>query len=174
MSILAEWLTLLSLAGCLVLVISWYRKDRSSVRLVLRLLLLAAAIIALNRILGFPKILLSPEEATIISKGSDQGEDWLFLASAYVCMILGMLSQYMYSRFALEPQARGRIDWGSLLGPVFVSPIIFLPLCSTIANAQRSGAAGIITLLVAFENGFFFKGYFDQRARANREASQDS
>jgi hypothetical protein len=78
-----------------------------------------------------------------------------------------MLSQYLYARFTTPAGQRPPFDWGSFIAPIFVSPIIFVPLCSTLGVGEHADTGQYMIFLIAFENGFFFKGYFDQRSRVD-------
>jgi hypothetical protein len=167
MSAPSEMLIGLSLMGSLFLFIYWFWKDRNLTRLVLRLLLLIGVLFALHGIFGFPKALLRPEDATF-SKGSEgAAADWPLYLIAYLSMLAGMLCQFLYTRFSREAAQRSPFDWGSFIAPVFVSPIIFVPLCSTLGVGEHAEAGRYMIFLIAFENGFFFKGYFDQRSQAD-------
>ena len=133
----------------------------------LQLLLLAGLVFVLHAIFGFPKFLLEPHRETISkgNKGTETG--WPIYAFAYLAMVIGMLSQYLYARFTAPAGQRPPFDWGSFIAPIFVSPIIFVPLCSTLGVGEHAETGQYMIFLVAFENGFFFKGYFDQRTRVD-------
>jgi hypothetical protein len=53
--------------------------------------------------------------------------------------------------------------------PVLASPIVFIPLLASLQNADpdlsRIDVPGFMIFVVAFENGFFWKEYFDNRKR---------
>jgi|SRR5271165_2690750 len=167
MAALSEMLIGLSLIGSLFLFFYWFWKDRNLKRLVLQLLLLIGLFFALHAIFGFPKALLRPEDATV-SKGSEgAAADWPIYVIAYISMLAGMFCQYLYTRFSREEAQRPPFDWGSFIAPVFVSPIIFVPLCSTLGVGEHAETGRYMIFLIAFENGFFFKGYFDQRSQAD-------
>jgi hypothetical protein len=167
MSALSEMLVGLSLIGSLFLFTYWFSKDRNLARLVLQLLLLGGLVFFLHAIFGFPNALLRLKDATI-SKGSEAvAADWPIYVIAYLSMLAGMFCQYLYTLFSKEAAQRPMFDWGSFIAPVFVSPIIFVPLCSTLGVGEQAEPGRYMIFLVAFENGFFFKGYFDQRSHAD-------
>jgi hypothetical protein len=174
MSALSEMLIALSMIGYLFLCIYWFWKDRNLTRSVLRLLLLIGVMFGLHAIFDFPKVLLRPEETTI-SKGSEgTTEAWPIYVCAYLSMLAGMFCQYLYARFSREAAQRPPFDWGSFIAPVFVSPIVFVPLCSTLGVGEHAETGRYMIFLIAFENGFFFKGYFDQRNRTNHGSKSKS
>jgi hypothetical protein len=160
MSALSEILISVSLIGTLLLFIYSFWKDRNRTRLGLQLLLLGGLVIVLHGIFEFPKTLLNPESVTI-SKGPGDKVDWPIYVLAYVAMVAGMLCNYLYARFSTTSTQRARFDWGSFFAPIFVSPIIFVPLCGTLSGGDQTETSRYMIFLIAFENGFFFKGYFD-------------
>jgi hypothetical protein len=167
MAALSEMLIGISLIGSLFFFFYWFWKDRNLRRLVLQLLLLAGLVFVLHAILGFPKALLRPEDATI-SKGSEAAAaDWPIYVIAYLSMVAGMFCQYFYTLFSKEAAQRPLFDLGSFVAPLFVSPIIFVPLCSILGVGEHAETGRYMIFLVAFENGFFFKGYFDLRSHAD-------
>jgi ABC-type glycerol-3-phosphate transport system permease component len=101
-----------------------------------------------------------------LSRGgsTSHSADLLTVSVLYVCMIAGMLAQYGFRRFE---QAERSFSWDQFLAPVFASPIVFIPLLGTLQNADvdlyRLDAARLVIFFVAFENGFFWKDYFDHR-----------
>jgi len=79
-----------------------------------------------------------------------------------------MVSHYFYSRFD-APRRKRKIEVGRLLAPIFVSPIVFLPLASVLETSGSAPTRGshLILLLVAFENGFFWREFFENRLKAH-------
>jgi hypothetical protein len=72
----------------------------------------------LNRLFGFPF-------STTRAMGP---QDMAFGAALYLGMLAGILSQYVYRRLASPARRRPNWDWGLFFGPVFASPIVFIPL----------------------------------------------
>jgi hypothetical protein len=120
--------------------------------------LLAFAVL-LNRLLGFP---FSPN----VSKGS---QDLTFAVSLYICMVLGMLAQYVYRRFEKANHGQTPWDWGLFVAPIFASPIVFIPLWGAFQGAdvklEELTAPRIMIFCVAFQNGFFWKEIFDRQRK---------
>jgi hypothetical protein len=79
----------------------------------------------------------------------------------YVAMIAGMMAQYFYF------YTRRKFRWRSFIKPFLASPIVFMPLVSAYQKALTSLDAfelgDLMLLLVAFQNGFFWKVIFDKR-----------
>src|SRR5271167_1617348 len=63
----------------------------------------------------------------IVTKG-DQPNQWAFVSVLYVCMLLGMASNYAYARFMTSRPTRLPFDVGNFVAPMLVSPIVFIPL----------------------------------------------
>ena len=82
-------------------------------------------------------------------------------------MLLGMIAHYGYTqaerrkkRFTFEPM--------SFFMPIFASPIVFIPLLAIMSDVSDGGAfthGKLMVYLVAFQNGFFWKSFFDQQKR---------
>lgn len=83
----------------------------------------------------------------------------------YVMMIMGMLAHYAYERFQSSRGRRRKFGIGVFLAPVFVSPIVFLPLASIFQTTEpvQASASRLMLFLVAFENGFFWREFFENR-----------
>jgi len=111
----------------------------------------------LNRIFGYP---FSP---TVVAKGPRN--DLILAAALYICMVAGMLCQFLYRRFGLPQGKRGDWDLGLFLAPLFASPVVFIPLLAAFSNAdirlENLSVPRLMVFLVAFQNGFFWKDFFD-------------
>ncbi len=155
MSDLLNWLTaasLLALAGVL-----FYRdyKAKSARGFILHALILLACVAFLWRFFGF----LTPEP---VARG-DNSEVY-FIIVLYVIMVLGMLASYAFQHFSKEKAERKEWDFGLFLAPVFVSPVIFIPLLTAFQQAG-SNSPRMMMFLVAFQNGFLWKEYFDHKRK---------
>jgi hypothetical protein len=110
----------------------------------------------------------------IIVKGP--GHEVYFVLVLYLCMLLGMLAQYLHKRFE-QPKAdrkKQKFDFGMFIAPVFASPIVFIPLLAALQNVvtgdlRNLTTAKLMVFFVAFENGFFWKEYFDHRRKIKQE-----
>ena len=82
-------------------------------------------------------------------------------------MLLGMLAQYGYNYFVTPKSDRKAFDLGVFIAPVFASPVVFIPLLAALQNADIDLTAltipRMMVFLVAFQNGFFWKDFFDRQ-----------
>ncbi len=99
-----------------------------------------------------------------------------FVIVLYMCMLLGMLAQYLHAWLTKPKKERKKqhFDGGLFIAPVFASPIIFIPLLAalqnTVVDLQNLTTAKLMIFFVAFENGFFWKEYFDNRQELKKES----
>lgn len=88
------------------------------------------------------------------------------LVISYISMVLGMMAHYVYAK-AEKGDTKLTIEWMPFLMPVLASPIVFIPLVSIAGEVGATGGlfarAKLMVYLVAFQNGFFWKHFFDQR-----------
>src|SRR5688572_28294461 len=98
----------------------------------------------------------------------------------YLAMIFGMMAEYFYTQAErLQHVEAGKrkleFDLLSFLMPVFASPIVFIPLLTLTSDVAAGGGAfsraKVMVYLVAFQNGFFWKSFFEQRKSAAAAAS---
>jgi hypothetical protein len=157
MSGLMTLLTEISLGA--LLAISVYRliKSKNWRAFLLQVLLLALCFGFLRALFDFP---------TVAPRARGEQDVYLVII-LYLCMLLGMLAQYGYTRFSQPGETRKQFDLGLFVAPVFASPIIFIPRLAALQNADldltRLTAPRMMVFFVAFENGFFWKEYFDHR-----------
>jgi hypothetical protein len=123
---------------------------------------IVAFVVFLNRLFGFP---FPPSD--IAAKG--KSDDFLLAGALFICMLLGMLSQFLYRRFEKPPGIRQPWNWGMFIAPVFASPIVFIPLLAAFQNAnidlKELTAPRLMIFFVAYQNGFFWKEFFDRKQR---------
>jgi hypothetical protein len=96
------------------------------------------------------------------TKGVTEGT--IGVVFSYIAMVLGMVAEYGYSRVERGPK-RFRIDL-ELLMPIFASPIVFIPVLTISSDMTMGGAftkSKLMVYLVAFQNGFFWKSFFEER-----------
>jgi hypothetical protein len=161
------------ISASLVLLFGWivWRHVRSAhwPSLILSLTGLALYALLMRLLFGFPA--LAVEE----SKGS---QDNTFLAQAvalYLCMLAGMGAEYLYHYFDAHDAKDRKFEIGTFLKPFLVSPLVFMPLAASLQNANldlsRFDAPRLMVFLVAFENGFLWRGYFMRKMRESKPAS---
>jgi hypothetical protein len=83
----------------------------------------------------------------------------------YASMVLGMMAEYGYAQ-AERGNKKIEFDLMSFLMPIFASPIVFIPLLTLTSEVALGGAftrPKLMVYLVAFQNGFFWKSFFEQR-----------
>ena len=121
---------------------------------------LFAIAIFLNRLFGFPYVV-------IVAKSEEN--DFAVTAALFICMVLGMLAQFFYHHFSTPGSERTPFDLGLFVAPFFAAPIVFLPLLAAFQQVNidisRLTTPKLMVFLVAFQNGFFWKDFFDGQKR---------
>ena len=147
----------ISLAGLLIRFIYQFFKTGNKRTLILQVLVLVLA--------GAFLYWLFWSKGQATPKGGDTG----FVIVLYLFMALGMLAHAAYTRFEKPKSKRPPFDIGTFIAPLLASPIIFIPLLAALQNAdvdlENLTAPRMMVFLVAFENGFFWKEYFDHRRK---------
>ena len=83
----------------------------------------------------------------------------------YLSMVFGMMAEYGYAQ-AERGNKKLEFELMSFLMPIFASPIVFIPLLTLTSEVAMGGAftrPKLMVYLVAFQNGFFWKSFFEQR-----------
>ncbi len=111
-------LTVVSLAGLLLFAVFRYLRDRN-LRFFLFLLCGIGLAAALLYAFFYQPVQVTP-------KGD--GKETAFVIVLYICMLLGMFSNFLYARFTKEKDKREKFDFGTFIAPVFASPVVFIPL----------------------------------------------
>jgi hypothetical protein len=92
----------------------------------------------------------------------------------YASMVLGMMAEYGYAQ-AERGNKKLEFDVMSFLMPIFASPIVFIPLLTLTSEVAFGGAftrPKLMVYLVAFQNGFFWKSFFEQRRAEAKSAAR--
>ena len=92
-------------------------------------------------------------------------DETIAVVFCYLSMVLGMMAQYCYKQ-AERGDTTLTFEPMEFLMPIFASPIVFIPLLTITADISLSGPftkAKLMVYLVAFQNGFFWKSFFEQR-----------
>jgi hypothetical protein len=124
-------------------------------RIALSVLLAGAAIV----------VYWSSGREDIETKGPVQ--ESIAVVCCYLAMLTGMVAQYFY-RQAETGAERLTFKPIEFLMPIFASPIVFIPLLTITADAALSGpftTSKLMVYFVAFQNGFFWKNFFEDRRR---------
>lgn len=151
----------ISMAGLLLMSGLWARKTGEWRMFIALAIWVAALVLLLNRLFGFPA-------TPAIAMGLR--EDLPLLAALYLCMLVGMFAQYAYRHFERPRRNRTKWDWGLFVAPICASPIVFIPLATSFINAgldlKNLTTARFMIFLVAFQNGFFWREFFDLKQKA--------
>jgi hypothetical protein len=165
MSYLLTVLTALSLVALLILLGQWAVRESNWRPFHLGLPAVLALVAFLHWVFGFPNI-----DSNATPRG-DGAHSVYIVVVLYICMLLGMLAHHAFTRFERPKRERKKFDMGVFLAPIFASPIVFIPLLAALQSAEldlsRLDPARMMLFLVAFQNGFFWKEYFDNRSRRN-------
>jgi hypothetical protein len=89
------------------------------------------------------------------------------VAVCYVSMLVGMMAEYVYAQAEKGRRTLSFVPMTFVM-PILASPIVFIPLLTIAGEAATGGVlsrAKVMIYLVAFQNGFFWKSFFDQRRR---------
>jgi hypothetical protein len=93
--------------------------------------------------------------------------DTVTVIVCYLAMLLGMMAEYGYAQ-AEKGYTHFKFEPLSFLMPIFASPIVFIPLVTLTSDLGQGGAftrAKLMVYLVAFQNGFFWRSFFEERRR---------
>jgi len=168
MSSLMITLTSISLIALLAIAVYYFIQTKNVRRLVLQLIIIGLAFVFLYFLFYKPDV--------SAARGNG-GNDIYFVIVLYFFMILGMVAQYAHARFSQPKRLRKKFDFGLFIAPVFASPIIFIPLLSALQNAnidlRQLTTVKMMVFFVAFENGFFWKEYFDNRRKLKEEGKDE-
>ena len=152
-------LVAISLLGVILLALYSAVRSRNWARFSMQALALVFYAYLIHRLLG--------SSFDVTPKGPEDTKFLALAATLYACMLLGMLAEGLYS-YLDRPRRHRILDWGSLLKPLLLSPMVFIPLLASLQNANvdlaRLDAARLMLFLVAFESGFLWKGYLARRA----------
>lgn len=164
MSGLMTTIVSISIVGAVVLAISWFVKERNWIRLILSLAGIVLFVILLASLFGFP---------TSITARGDRIEEPYYVVVLYLFVLLGMMAQYLYCHLGRAKGKRSSFDVATFLAPLFLSPLVFAPIFVAFQGVGE-GVAGMTTakfmiFLVAFENGFFWKDFVENRKRKSED-----
>jgi hypothetical protein len=96
------------------------------------------------------------------------------IAICYLSMVIGMMAEYGYAQ-AERGNKKLEFELMSFLMPIFASPIVFIPLLTLTSEVAMGGAftrPKLMVYLVAFQNGFFWKSFFEQRRAEAKVAAR--
>ena len=107
------------------------------------------------------------------TRADDDAQEIAAVAICYIAMLLGMMAEYVY-RQAENGQDRLTFTPMTFVMPILVSPIVFIPLVTISAEVKDASIlsqAKLMVFLVAFQNGFFWRSFFEQRRQVIAEGA---
>jgi hypothetical protein len=117
-------------------------------RFLFEILLIIGFIIILNITTGFP----IPSSRQAFGGVSPL----VAMGIMFVCTILGIMAHYFF-------YLKGKFSWRKFLKPLFISPIVFLPLIGSVQSISSLESIQMISFaILAFQNGFFWKEVFER------------
>ena len=88
-------------------------------------------------------------------------DNLLLIALVYLGVLIGMVSQYFYG--ITESQT---FSLRSFLRPLFVSPLVLLPLVDILQKVQTTTAIEYVSMtILGFQNGFFWQTVLKDAAK---------
>jgi hypothetical protein len=148
-------------AVLLALWTAWqFRSSTRRVSAVLATAVLLLYLALLHFAFGFPSLPAG------LAKGGDEPEVGPLVLALFVFMLLGMAAEYLYHYLDSKPED-AKFDWRTFAKPFVVSPLVFVPLAASLQNANVNlshfDIPVLMLFLVAFENGFLWRGYFARK-----------
>jgi len=165
-----------TVAACSVLIALWaiysLASRKGKIGSVIVLLVLLAYVGALHFFFGFPSFTGALAKGPSQLTEASHSEAPLVFA-LFVMMVLGMFADYLYS-YLDAPKGSLEFEWRSFLKPIVVSPLVFVPLAGSLQNENvdlsHFSIPVFMLFLVAFENGFLWRGYFERKLKDSRNA----
>lgn len=158
------WMTgLVGLCLGMTLVLVFYQtvRTRDWRQLAVACVAVVAFSVFLHKLFGFPV-----PSKTVAKAGSS---DLALAVALFICMLLGMAAHFLYSYFVVPKSERKPFDFGLFIAPMFASPVVFIPLLAAFQKLDIDLTAltipRMMVFLVAFQNGFFWKDFFDRHRR---------
>jgi len=141
----------------LLLLISVILAERRAFKLLAGLVLVLLGLVAG---LAAPSLRLLADGIEV--KGDESELPWGLIGLLYLALVAGMAAQYAFLK-----SPRARFHWTVFLKPFLASPIVFLPLLAALEDQLAGGPwtlPRLMLVFVAFQNGFFWKTFFDAQA----------
>jgi len=150
----------ISLAGLFVLTVRGFLRTKK----------IGRALVYISVLLGCGGTYLTVFRAGLqVQPKGVESYQWAVVLLLYICMLAGMAANHLYGWLSGPKPTRRPFDIGTFLAPMLVSPIVFIPLWvafqSSSIDPTNLAAPKLMIFLVTFENGFFWKAFFDGRRR---------
>lgn len=82
------------------------------------------------------------------------------IAIMFVCSLIGISARYFYNR-------KEEFNWSSFLKPFLISPIVLLPLLSSLQRMPILEPIELISFsILAFQNGFFWRVVYENSRKS--------
>lgn len=163
MSAAMTLILVVSFVGLVAIIVTRFSQHRRAGRLAAQLAAVGIIALFLHLTLGFPR----PSGA--VARGGSETNELPLILVLFASMLAGMLAHWLYGWLETPKRDRPSFDLGLFIAPVLASPIVFIPLLAALQNADldlsRFDVPRFMLFLVAFENGFFWKEYFDNRRK---------
>jgi|HubBroStandDraft_1064217.scaffolds.fasta_scaffold768583_1 hypothetical protein len=148
-------------SGALVVWTAWHLRSRTyRIQGIIGLIVLALYLVLVHIAFGFPSFTAG------LAKGSPETDVRPLVFALFIFMLLGMAAEYLY-HFLDGNSSETKFDWKTFVKPFLVSPLVFVPLAASLQNANvdlsRFNIPLLMLYLVAFENGFLWRGYFTRK-----------
>lgn len=100
----------------------------------------------------------------ITTKG-EKSLEYARISLLFLSMLLGMVANYFYQQTEQRAKEQSGKNYASLIAPILVSPIVFIPVYSAFKEIAFSSdeSAKLMIFLISFENGFFWKMFLDKK-----------
>lgn len=136
--------TLLVFVGLYALtIIVGLMANRSLKRFLIEALILVGFFTILNVTTGFP--------ASSSRQAFGGVSPMTAIGIMFVCTILGIIAHYLF-------YLKGEFSLRTFFKPLFISPIVFLPLVGSVQGVSDLESIQMISFgILAFQNGFFWK-----------------
>lgn len=139
-----------AITGCLLLlcldVIVQVVRTRKLARFFIMLAVYALVALILHVLTGYP--------GTRAAFGA--GPTVGLIGLMFFCILLGMAARYGF-------YLRSQFSISAFLRPLFVSPLVLLPLLGTVQPDTRPQLIQVLSLaILAFQNGFFWRTVFEK------------
>jgi len=111
-------------------------------------------------------LLLNNSVNGIVSLGEGQSQ-LVPILIMFGAIVLGVVARYF---FYLTP---GQFSWLGLLKPTMISPIVLIPLMSSVQTMSNLNAMQLASFgLLAFQNGFFWQAVLDAARPSTKTAGR--
>lgn len=121
MPLLGYAVVLVSALLLAILAMMQYRQQKLLSKFLIQLACIAVYVAGILYVFG-------PRREPVAKGGEEDQRFMVAVLLLYGCVLLGMVAESLYFWFGKTPaQRRARFDWGTIVKPVVISPIILIP-----------------------------------------------